>query len=263
MRYLWDDSDKITALLKSNQAKLLMLDFDGTLTPIVKPPKKALLSSRAKDILQKLSTKQGVLLAIISGRELEVLKERVQIPDIIYGGIHGLEGEIYTKRHLFPLSKQYFLVLTEIQNKIQAIMPGFNGALFLNKKLTLALDYRSVKQPQIKPLKALFDKILGAYLENGVVSILSGKKVWEIIPNVNWDKGSFAKLLVEQITRTNKSIPIAIYIGDDKTDENVFKKLGSGLTIRVGKHNHSKAKYYLRNTTDVLKFLQFLYNEII
>lgn len=260
IRSLWDDLDKITALLKNNRATILMLDFDGTLTPIVKPPQKALLSSRAKDILQKLSKKQGVFLAIISGRELKVLKERVQIPDIIYGGIHGLEGEIYSKKHSFPIQKQYFSILAEIKKELIKLASNFEGVLIQDKKLTLSLHYRAVNTTQISSLKMLFKQIIDKKKAAKLIAVIWGKKIWEIRPNTDCDKGYFAKLVIKEISHLTGSQPLAFYIGDDKTDEDAFKALADGVTIRVGKHNRSKAKYYLQDTNDVLKFLNFMYN---
>lgn len=258
MRYLWDNLDQITGLLRNHQTKVLMLDFDGTLTPIVKLPQHAILSSQTKQLLQNLSKKPGLYLAIISGRELAVLKDRVALPNIIYGGIHGFEGDIQGQEYLFPIPKEYTETLVNIHKKLQEIVPKFNGAIIQDKKTTLALHYRLVEKPQIKPLKLLFDEILKDYKNNKLVSVIAGKKIWEIRPNVDWNKGSFAKLVIEEISKITNSTPLTLYIGDDQTDEDAFESLQDQITIRVGKHNKSKAKYYLKNPWEVIKFLRLL-----
>ena len=91
---LWKDSDKIIAFLKSSPVRILILDFDGTLAPIVNTPEEASLSREMKNALEGLSSKKDLYLAILSGRSLEDLKKKVNIKNIIYGGTHGLEGEI-------------------------------------------------------------------------------------------------------------------------------------------------------------------------
>ena len=56
---LWKNLDKITAQLQKSSVKVLMLDFDGTLTPIVKSPQAENLSIEMRNLLRKLSKKEG------------------------------------------------------------------------------------------------------------------------------------------------------------------------------------------------------------
>lgn len=260
MRNLWDDADKITALLKSNQATILMLDFDGTLVPIVKFYQHATLPSQTKELLQNLSQKKGLYLAIISGRELAVLKDKISLPNIIYGGLHGLAGEIYGKGVIFPVPKEQILALDEIRNKLKNLENEFSGIFIEDKKVTLAFHYRQAEKGHIRQLKLAFNKIVNPYRKTFLISVVKGKKVLDIRPAANWNKGDFAKMVVEKISKMTHFAPLVFYIGDDKTDEDAFKSLSDGITIRVGKHNRSKAKYYLKDTDDVLKFLNWMYN---
>lgn len=57
-----------------------------------------------------------------------------------------------------------------------------------------------------------------------------------------------------------KSELIPVYIGDDKTDEDAFKSLTNCITVKVGKSRKSLAKYYLKNTDEVIQFLEWLNN---
>src|SRR3989338_6381762 len=100
---LWKNLDKITAQLQNSPVKALMLDFDGTLTSIVKSPQAARLSIVMRNLLRKLSKKEGFYLTIISGRSLKDLKKKVNLSNIIYSGNHGLEGEILKEKYLFPI----------------------------------------------------------------------------------------------------------------------------------------------------------------
>jgi len=84
---------------------------------------------------------------------------------------------------------------------------------------------------------------------------MPGKKVLEILPPLNWNKGKILKLLLAILHPNIKNI-IPIYIGDDATDEHAFKILKkSGITIAVGKIRNTQAKYYVKNTREVLMLL--------
>ena len=65
------------------------LDYDGTLTPIVSHPEKALLSDSMRQAVQALATHASV--AILSGRDLDDIRQRVNIGTIVYAGSHGFD----------------------------------------------------------------------------------------------------------------------------------------------------------------------------
>ena len=67
----------------------VFLDYDGTLTPIVGRPEQAILSDSTRAVLRALATKAPV--AILSGRDLENVRRRVDIDGIVYAGSHGFD----------------------------------------------------------------------------------------------------------------------------------------------------------------------------
>jgi trehalose 6-phosphate phosphatase len=86
-----------------------------------------------------------------------------------------------------------------------------------------------------------------------------GKKVLEVCPPVNWDKGKAVLWLLHNMSFSENTPVLPIYIGDDITDEDAFKLLkGSGLTVFVGKPKKSNAEYYIKDTNEVLSFLSWL-----
>jgi trehalose 6-phosphate phosphatase len=88
--FAWSE---VAEQLRSARHILLILDYDGTLTPIVERPELADLPQDARRVLEALAGKQRLKLAIISGRALADLKQKVAISNIIYAGNHGLEIE--------------------------------------------------------------------------------------------------------------------------------------------------------------------------
>lgn len=256
MNNLWQDLDKITSLLRPEGPKLLMLDFDGTLSPIANTPDQAELPAETKILLQKLKGKKGVHLAIISGRSLKDLKTKTGLSNIIYAGNHGLQAQIYNRKYSFPLNKETLKTLAEIKSKLKQLASQFDGLLIEDKRLILSFHFRKVAAGKIPKLKLLFNRILEPSKKDGLVNIVTGKKVWEIRPKVEWDKGRFALLLIDEIKKIAKKPPVTLYIGDDATDEDVFRRVENAITIRVGKGRKTKARYYLKNTKEVVKFLQ-------
>ena len=89
-----------------------------------------------------------------------------------------------------------------------------------------------------------------------------GKKLLEIKPNVDWDKGKALLWILEKLGLQDKEKYIPLYIGDDVTDEDAFRVLkDTGLGILVGAHGErTNAKYKLKNVYQVRIFLDKLIN---
>ena len=93
----------------------------------------------------------------------------------------------------------------------------------------------------------------------------SGKKVWEVKPKVDWDKGKALSYLLEALKLNDRKDVISMYLGDDVTDEDAFEVLrnlskdetqGDGIGIVVTKvPKQTKASYSLRDPEEVLQFL--------
>jgi len=258
MKYLWDEITSVKKSLSTYDKIVLLLDFDGTLTPIVKNPKDAELSVEVKDLLQEMCKKPNFYLAIVSGRKLMDIKKKIGLENMIYGGDHGLEGEIFGKEYSFPVTSQIMIALRNIRKQLVKIANQYQGAQVENKDHALSFHYRLVAAERLQELISLFKITLKPFIENKLVFIIAGKKVMDIVPNVHWDKGCFADLIIRKITDQTGKIPLAIVIGDDKTDEDAFRSLKGGITIVVGKKVQSKAKYYLKNPKEVVRFLKIL-----
>lgn len=107
----------------------------------------------------------------------------------------------------------------------------------------------------------IISSVTAPYLRKHKIRLTKGKKVREIRPPVNWNKGrAVEKILKLGRKRTGrKRIPLCI--GDDRTDEDIFRLLKNrGYTVKVVKKpdKTSSAEYYLRNTGEVKEFLSKL-----
>lgn len=257
MRNLLKDWNRLKKELSSKYI-MLFLDYDGTLTPIVSRPEKAIISKEVKCYLNKLSKSPRCKLAIISGRALKDIMQIVGLKEIIYSGNHGLEIEGPKIRFEAPISARYKAILRQIKNDLNKRLSSIKGAFVEDKGLSLSLHYRLVDKKNRPFVETIFHEAIIVYLIKNKIKIKPGKMVLEVRPPVEWDKGKIVLWLLSRqrfILKNENFFPV--YIGDDVTDEDAFRVLrNKGLTIYVGRPKTSYAQYYLRNTREVSQFLQ-------
>jgi len=127
------------------------------------------------------------------------------------------------------------------------------GVISEDKKSILALHYRLLlpkdKYAFLMDIKKIHRE-LGKYGLRGTLY----KKTLEVRPDIKEDKGTASLFALKKFENQKQ----AIYIGDGKTDEDAFRVLSKGITIRVGKSKNSLAKYYVRDIREVKKFLKWL-----
>lgn len=257
MEYLFGSLDKLRERLVDKYL-MLFLDFDGTLAPIAETPAKAVIPEEAKRLLRALSLGLPSQVAIISGRGLADLRQKIDLKNIIYVGNHGLELEGPKIKFAAPVSAGYKVILRQIKSDLIRSLPPVKGVFLEDKGLSLSLHYRSARKKDIARIKNIFDQVTMLYLANNKIKIISGKRVLEVRPPIAWDKGKIALwLLARQKFALKEKDIFPVYIGDDKADEDAFKALKNrGLTIFVGKPKLSYAQYYLKDTAEVRKFLR-------
>ena len=233
-------------------------DYDGTLTPIVSHPEKAILSEETKALLLALKKNPKSLLAIVSGRSLKDIRNLVGLKKIYYVGNHGLE--IFTPKNgtkqLVP--KEVFHELARIRNRLNSQMKDIEGVLIEDKGSILTIHYRNVDPKCVPPiLMALKQEIKGSKIP---LCLGYGKMVFEIRPESNVNKGT---TVLELLNHVNQGGVLPLYIGDDQTDEDAFKALKKiGITIFVGLPSHSSAQYYVEDSSEVYQFLKIIKEEL-
>jgi len=239
---------------------LLFLDYDGTLTPIVKNPDKAILSPKTRNLLKSLTKKKSITVSIVSGRGLKKIKSLVGIKGLQYAGCHGLEISSKVNGYAFSHIKKYLPLIKDIKKGLAKQLRKVDGAQIEDKGIVLALHYRRVPKATIAQVKQIFDKVTKPYIESKRIRIGKGKKVLEVRPSVDWNKGKYCLYLLNNLKKRYKNL-LPVYIGDDETDEAAFRALKQkGITIFVkGEKKTSSAKYYLSSTEEVVDFLKLLF----
>lgn len=257
MKSLKSNLKQILPKIQSAEKVFLFLDYDGTLTPIVKDPKDAYLDKGTKNLLSELSKLNKCNIAVISGRALKDIKKRVGIKNIYYAGNHGIEIDI-------GRCSSVNIIPAEIRELIKVIKRGFlnrlesiKGFLIEDKGIVLALHYRNVSAKNVPYLKKVFKDIVSPYILSGMLKYVKGDKVFEIRPVLNFDKGRCCLYILKQLKLYSKKVLI-IYIGDDITDEDAFQALKEkGIMIFVKRERRSSsAEYYADSVKEVVEFLK-------
>lgn len=238
---------------------LLGLDFDGTLAPIVSDPAEARMPDETRSVVRALASNPRISVAVVSGRAPEDLRARLGL-DVIVAGNHGLEIVENGSYWSHPKAAKWQPALRGICSELAARTRDIRGTLVEDKGLTASVHFRNVAEEDQPAIEEIVTALVPP--DDHRFFVRQGKKVFEILPRVRWDKGAAILQIAERITnrlRETRPGKIALcYIGDDATDESAFRQLPGALTIRVGKNCPTGARFRVRDTAHVFKFLNWL-----
>lgn len=241
-----------TLFFKTDEKPVFFLDYDGTLTPIVDTPESAVLSEDMRDTIRALNERYTV--AVVSGRAKSDVQQLVGIPELYYAGSHGFEISAGDKHMVIEEAEKLIPHVKTLTDAFKEKTAHIDGALVEPKKFSLALHYRLVKNEEdVKLMRDLAREYVRRY--HGF-KILNGKKVFEIMPDILWNKGKALRWMMEAggIDWDGNHI---VYVGDDITDEFAFRTVrgrGTGIVVSENEERNSAAMFRLKNTDEVLKF---------
>jgi trehalose-phosphatase len=235
---------------------VVFLDYDGTLTPIVERPEDARLADNVRQILKKLA--QHCTVAVISGRDLPDVQKLVDLTDIYYAGSHGFDiAGPEGKRLVRQLGEEFLPVLDKAEKAlISRLEDKIPGSQIERKKFSIAVHYRRVAEGKVGEVEDAVDQVLAEHSE---LRKSTGKKIFELQPDIDWHKGKALLWLLEKLALDRPEV-LPLYVGDDVTDEDAFEVLedrGLGLVVQEG-GKPTRARYRLRNPGEVEQFLQEL-----
>ena len=234
--------------LADAESVTLCLDFDGTLAPIVEDPDAATVPPATASALEALLDRPGVEVAVVSGRGLEDLRERVPVEGCALAGNHGLEIARDGDRWVHPEVDRE--ALERVRETVADRVADVPGCHVEDKRLTATVHFRraDVGSEEISPL------VEEAVADEPTLETSDGRQIVEVRPAVEWDKGHAVRELVEEGST-------AIYVGDDTTDEDAFRVLeelpGGGIGVLVG-DGPSAAEFRVHDVDGVRAFLEWL-----
>jgi trehalose 6-phosphate phosphatase len=201
--------DLLASLAERPEDAAILLDVDGTLAPIAARPELASVPDETRAELGRLVARYA-LVAAVSGRTGEDAARIVGVEGPVYVGVHGLELAPGAERWRGPLREFAESVDWPVEDKGLAIVFHYRG-----------------EQDEEAALERLRDVAADAR-ELGLVPQF-GRKVLEVRPPVEADKGTAVRMLLEE-----RGLGRALYAGDDTTDLDAFRGLdGLELAVRV------------------------------
>jgi trehalose 6-phosphate synthase/phosphatase len=231
------------------QKKCILLDYDGTLAPFTKVPSQAFPDGQLLDFLERLTADESTEVAIISGRDSETLQNWLGHLNLTFVSEHGVfikyKNSDWESQTSVPPSWK-----DEIRPMLQSYVNRCVGSLMEEKQNTLSWHYRNT-HPGLGFVRSreLLNNLM-QLTANAPLQIIDGNKVLEVrLTGV--DKGMTALKLVNHFKPD-----FTLCIGDDTTDEDMFKALEKlAYTIRIGNAS-TAAKYNIPTQADVLPFLE-------
>lgn len=253
--YLLDCLDVVRERWLNSQRVILFLDFDGTLATIAPLPGLARLLPEMLGILQTLALDKQLVLVFISGRSVQDLKHMLKLEGVIYAGNHGLEISGPALDFVHSGTTETSAALTRVCRTLNKRLVSMKGVHVENKNLTASIHYRIASAADSGQVRSIVEEAIKPLRQR--LRITEGKCVFELRPDVDWNKGTAARFILRQLRKKNTA---AIYLGDDRTDEDAFRALPGGLTIFVGREvAGTAARYFVKSPEGVYGFLAYLH----
>lgn len=228
----------------------LFCDVDGTLLDIAETPDAVRVSERLRRAIERVARCLDGAVALISGRRIEDLDRLFAPLRLPTAGLHGLERRDGAGRTRLLAEANEMEPLRPALRDFAEATPGI---LLEDKGATLALHYRGAPA-RAAEARALVTQLTAGRLDH--LRVLDGKMVIEIKPRIAHKGEAIAAFLDEPPFRGRRPV----FLGDDVTDEDGFRVVNDlgGVTVRVGAHEPTEARYHLANVDAVLVWIETL-----
>jgi len=244
--------NRLIRLYQESSHRLFLLDYDGTLVPLVEQPRKAKPGSELLALLKGLATPSQNTVVLISGRDRETLQNWFKEPNIALVAEHGVwmrRENTQQWRIMDRLSQEWKDWIKPVLERSADRLPG---SFVEEKEYSLVCHYRKA-DPELAALRA--KELMGtltALTANTDLQVLQGSKVIEV-KGASVNKG---RAVMNWISEGD--FDFILGVGDDWTDEDLFKALPEdSYSIKVGLGT-SNARYYLDSPTNVRQLLKDL-----
>jgi len=250
---LWD---ALVRGMRRDTSLATFLDYDGTLTPIVERPEDARLDERMRNLVERLA--ESCFVAIVSGRDVSFVQEQVGLDTVAYLGSHGFDIVAPAGREVpgdaLQRFEQSLPALDDAQEALERELADIDGAQVERKKFAVAVHYRRAAEDDVP---AIEEAVRHEEARSADLHMTGGKKVFELRPALDWHKGRAVRWVLESFGLDVPHVE-PVYIGDDVTDEDVFRELRQdGLTIAVTDDlGETSALFRVADTNEVREVLE-------
>ncbi|MFN8258420.1 MAG: bifunctional alpha,alpha-trehalose-phosphate synthase (UDP-forming)/trehalose-phosphatase [Bacteroidales bacterium] len=232
--------------------RIIFLDYDGTLVPFKSEPLEATPDINIINLIEKLAHDKKNTIILLSGRDSNFLERWFGNLNIILASEHGAFQKNYNENWTFNTEAN-----VEWKEFILSVLQKYTdrcfGSQIEEKETSVAWHYRNADSEfAFVRSQELISELNELILLDKSLQVLEGNKVIEI-KNAGITKGTFAKKYLSV-----NEYQFILAIGDDRTDEDLFKEIPPwGYSIKVGT-DQSLAKFNLKHPADVLELLEKL-----
>jgi trehalose 6-phosphate phosphatase len=252
MRYLFDHWEQAAWRIRTANDIRLYLDFDGTLVAFEANPDQVKLREKTRAALRRLAKHRRVHVAIVSGRRRAELEKLLNARSVEFMGLYGWEDKSRK-----PLPARTITSLAEARKILGGLAKEMPGIFLEDKGISVAVHFRNTSAAFQRRAKMRVRKIVDGFRRD--LHVMRSSTAWDVVPVEVKGKGI---ALRNALARVRKPF-LAIYAGDDITDEPAFKELSKGITVLVGGPRKTHAQFRLSDSLEVYTFLRLLEAELL
>jgi trehalose 6-phosphate phosphatase len=233
---------------------VLCIDFDGTLAPIVERPDEAAIRSENRELLRRLTEHRAVTVAVVSGRQLADVRERVGLEAPTYAGNHGLELDAGGGDDVHPDAAACEPSLERVCSTLDDAFGDDPDVAVEEKGPTATVHYRRAPPERAAEVREAVTEAVEQFGDDRL-EVHDDREVVEIRPDVDWDKGYVASLLA-----WDSPARLPVFVGDGQTDEAGFREVrDDGVAIRVGDPDgrETRATEHVADPVEVTSMLRW------
>ena len=254
----WEKPERLSVpraveAFKATTQRRLLLDYDGTLVPYANRPQDAAPPPELLELLAQLAADPANTVAVVSGRSRHDLENWLgHVRGLWLAAEHGavirspvtMQWELYRTNYSDEWKEQVSQVLEQFVERTP-------GSLIERKEFSMVWHYR------------MSDPEFGEWLANELVSNLEQMLAETELRAVRGRKSVEVKMVwankgevLARLATEAGDCSFCLAAGDDRTDEDLFARLpDDAWTVHVG-DNRTRAKYYLRDSAEMLELLR-------
>lgn len=245
----------------AGRAILLLSDFDGTLCEFEPIPETVRLKPTRGAALEAVAASARASIGLVSGRRLADLRERAGlVTDAWLAGLHGLEIEGFGFSFCHPRADEARGLIGLLARSLRTQVADLPGVLIEDKGYSMSMHVRQAHPDHKIQADAIFLRMTLPHIDDGALRLMPGSNVSELLPNIPWTKGDAVHWICEterDRRGSDQPPPCVVYLGDDFTDEDAFRVVGTATSIIVGPRT-SLVEMRLKDPSAVEAFLGHL-----
>jgi len=245
---------RIRRRMRPGQTLIVFMDYDGTLIPIAGRPQDAIPGAALLDLLRDLERTPRLVPVIVTGRPIRAIRKLVPLRRTWFVGTHGVDLS-YGQGRILKLVRS-----RAAESAIRRLVPRLRACIdstftLENKRVSISLHFRLARRAKSRDARRAFQILIRPYAEKKILACIRSKGAIEARP---W-RAHKGLAVPAVLWRIGSPDAFCIALGDDKTDEDLFRAVRAreGIPIAIGRRARG-ARWRLARPADALSVLRGL-----